>query len=99
ALQFDEQNLIDLAAPMFLGPAAQVVARKQAGLVVVGAEVSGAGVRNIDGDERDVSLHVLGGDGGRDDFVGLEFDDQVDLFANQVVGAAQSDLGLIAIVD
>ena len=54
---------------------------------------------NVDGDERDVGLEVLGRDGGGDRLVGLELDDEVDSLANEVLGVAQGHLRLIPVVD
>ena len=56
-------------------------------------------MRNLDGDERDVRLAVLGGDDRRDVLVGLELDDEIDLLANQDVGVALRDLRAVAVVD
>ncbi len=65
AVQLHQQDLVGLAIPEFLGKSPEVVPRHQPRLVVVGAEISCPGVWNIDGDERNVRLQVLGGDGGR----------------------------------
>ena len=99
ALQFDQQNLIDVAVPVALRPASEEAAADESRLIVVGAEIDRAGMRDVDGDERDVGFHIFGGDGRGDHLVGLEFDHQVDLFFDEVVGVAQCDLRLIAVVD
>ncbi len=56
-------------------------------------------MRNLDRDERDVRLAVLGGDDRRDVLVGLELDHEIDLLAHQDVGVALRDLRAVAVVD
>src|SRR5262245_49318061 len=63
--ELEEQNLVDLAVPSALRPAAQIASGEHAGLVVVRAEVGRAGMRNVDGDNRDTRLEVARGDLGR----------------------------------
>ena len=58
-----------------------------------------AGVRDVDRDEWNVGLEVFSGDVGGDDLIGLKFDGEVDFLADEVIGAAQGDLGLVAVVD
>ena len=74
-------------------------AADEAGLVVVGAEVGGAGVRHFDRDERNARVAVLRRDDRRDVLVGLELDDEIDFLAHQDVGVALRDLGVVAVVD
>ena len=97
-IQFDQEDFVDLFLPVLLCPPAQTVPRQQARLVIVGAEVGRARVRNIDRDERDLGLHVFRGDGWRDHFIGLKLDDQIQLLPDQIIRAAQSDFRLITIV-
>jgi len=52
---------------------------------------------NVDRDERDVGLEVLRCDGGRDGLVGLEFDDEIDVLADELFGDAERDLRLVAV--
>ena len=54
---------------------------------------------DVDGDEGDVGVEVFGGDGRRDGLVDLELDGQIDALADEVLGVAKCDLGLVAIVD
>ena len=95
----NQEHFIHFAAPVALRPAAQIVAAHQTGLVVIRAEVSRARMGNIDRDKRDARLHVFRSDGGGDHLIGLEFDHQIHLFLDQVVGGAQGDFRLIAIID
>ena len=88
AVQLHQQNLIGLAVPMLLRPTSQIMSRHQPGLIVVGAEIGRARVRNIDRDERNARLQVFAGDGGRNQFIGLELHYQVHLLFDQVVRAA-----------
>jgi hypothetical protein len=91
--------LIDLAGPVVAGPAAEGLAADEASLVVVGAEVAGAGVGDLDGDDGGVGFEELGGDDGGDALVGLEFEDKVDAFLDEDVGVAESFAGGVAVVD
>jgi hypothetical protein len=75
------------------------MAAHEPGLIIIGAEVSGAWVGDIDGDKGNIRFEVFGSDVGGDDFVGLKFDGEVNLLADEIVGAAKGDFGLIAIVD
>ena len=54
---------------------------------------------NVDRDQRDARFEILRCDGGRYRFVGLKFDDEIDLFLDQVLRVAQRHLGLIPVVD
>ena len=60
--------------------------------VVVGAEIGGAGMRDLDGNQRNVGFAVLGRDNRRDVFVGLELDDEIHLLADQDIGVPLRDL-------
>ena len=99
AVEFDDEELVHFAVPVAFGPAAEVVAAHESGLIVIGAEVGCAGVRDVDRDEWNVGLEVFSGDVGGDDLIGLKFDGEVDFLADEVIGAAQGDLGLVAVVD
>ena len=55
-------------------------------------------MRDVDGDEWDVCLQVLGGNRRRDRFVGLKLDGQIDSFMDELVGAAESGFRFIAII-
>ena len=56
-------------------------------------------MRNVDGDHRHARLVIARRDGRRDRLVGLELDHQIDARANQLLGVAERDLRLIAVVD
>ena len=98
ARQFQQQNLVDVPAPLAPGPASQVAARYQSGLIVVRAEIRRARMRNVDGDERDARLDISRGNGRRDRFVGLELERQIEVFSHQLQRVVQRDLRLIPIV-
>ena len=97
--ELQQQHLVHPSLPVAPRPLPQMASCEQPGLVVVGPEVGGAGMGHVDGDERDASLHVRGGDGRRDGFVRLEFDDEIDAFANQVLGGSEGHLRLVAVVE
>ena len=99
ALEREQDDLVDVAVPVLLGPAPEVPAADQAGLVIVRAEVGGAGMRHLDRDQRDVRFAILRGHDRGDVLVGLELDDQVDLLAHQDVGVPLGDLRVVAVVD
>ena len=99
ALERDQHDLVDAGMPVLLRPFAEMAAANQTGFVVVRAEVGGAGMRNLDRDQRDVRVAVFCGDDRRDLLVGLELDHQVDALADQDVGVALRDLRVVAIVD
>src|SRR5271163_2592626 len=77
AKKLDHENLFHRAIPVLIGPAAQVAAADDACLVVVGSEVGGSGVRDIDGDEGNVGFQVLAGDGRSDGLIRLKLDHQI----------------------
>ncbi len=97
--ELEQQHLVDLRRPAGLRPLAEVAAREQPGLIVVGAEVRRTRMRDVDGDERHARLEVLRRDGRSDRLVGLKLDDEIDLLLDEQLGVAQRDLGLIAVVD
>ena len=99
ALERDQHDLVDVGMPVLLRPSSEIAAADQPGLVVVRAEVGRARVRHFDRDQRDVRFAVLGRDDRRDVLVGLELDDQIDLFAHEDVGVALRDLRVVAVVD
>ena len=96
--QFQHDDLVDFRVPMLLRPTTKIAPTNESSLVVVRAVVGGSRMRNIDGDHRNTSFTVLGGNDGRDSLVSLELNCQVDLFANQKICVALGDLGAIAIV-
>ena len=55
-------------------------------------------MRNLDGDQRDVRVPVLGRHNRGDLLVGLEFDDEVDVLAHEHIGVALGDLRIVAVV-
>src|SRR5260370_14553646 len=85
--------------PVLFCPASEMAAADQAGLVVVGAEIRCAGMRDVDGDDGELSPQILGGNGGSHCLVSLELDDQMHLLSNQPVCIAQSHPGLVSIID
>ena len=99
ARDLDHENLIGFALPVFERPAAEVASADESGFVIVGAEIGGAGMRDIDGDHGNARLQKLARDGGGHRLVGLEFDDEVDLFADQLIGVAVGGAGIVAIVE
>ena len=99
ALERDQDDLVDLRMPVLLGPASEEAAADQPGLVVVRPEVGRTWMRHLDRDERNVRLAVLGADNRRDVLVGLELDDEVDLFSNQNVGVALGDFRVVPVVE
>ena len=99
ARELENQDLVDLPVPARVRVLAQIAAAEQPGLVVVGAEVRRARVRDVDRDQRNARFEILRCDGGRDRFVGLKFDDEIDLFLDQVLRVAQRHLRLIPVVD
>jgi hypothetical protein len=56
-------------------------------------------MRNLDGDQGNVRLAVLGGDDGRDVLVGLELDHQVHLLPYEDVGVALRNLRVVPVVN
>ena len=77
----------------------EIAAAEQSGLVVVRAEVGGARVGDVDGDQRNARLEVLRRDGRRHRLVGLELDDEIDLLLDQVLRVPQRHFRLIPVVD
>ncbi len=98
ARQLDEDDLVHLAAPALAREAPEAASGQKPRLVVVGAEVGGSGVRDVDRDHRNPRLEVARGDGGGDRLVGLELDHEVDAFPDQELGVAQRRLRLVAVV-
>ncbi len=99
AIERDQDDLVSFAVPVLLGPSPQVTAADQARLVIVGPVIGRARMRNLDRDQRNVRLAVLGGDNRRHVLVGLKLDHEVDLLAHQHVGVALRDLRVVAVVD
>ena len=99
ARELENQDLVDLSVPARVRVLAQIAAAQQPGLVVVGAEIRRARMGNVDRDQRNARFEILRCDGGRDRFVGLKFDDEIDLFLDQVLRVAQRHLRLIPVVD
>ena len=97
--ELEQQNLVDLTGPAGLRPLAQIAAGEQPRLIIVGAEVRRARMRNVDGDERNVRFEILRRDRWRHGFVGLKLDDEVDLLLDEMLGVAQRNLRLIAVID
>jgi len=97
--QLEEHDLFDLGLPARARPVPEMASGHEPRLVVVGPEVGGAGVGNVDGNERDTGLEILGGDGRRHGLVRLELDDEVHSFADEVLGIPERDLRLVPVVD
>ena len=57
--KIEAEHPIDLAAPVLIAYAGKSLAGLDADAVVVDAEVRGVGMRNVDGDERDVGAGDL----------------------------------------
>src|SRR6266700_1049875 len=96
---FEQYDLIYNAVPILAGPAAQMSPSEQPSFIVVRAKVGRSGVRNVDGDDGNIALQILSGNGGSDGLIGLELDDQIDGFTNQIIGITQGDLGVIPVID
>src|SRR5882762_6792484 len=86
---FQLYDFIYNSFPILAGPAAQMSPSEQPSFIVVRAKVGRSGVRNVDGDDGNIALQILSGNGGSDGFIGLELDDQIDGFTNQIIGIAQ----------
>ena len=56
-------------------------------------------MRNVDGNHWDSRLEKLLGDGRRDRLVGLEFDYQINFFANEMVRITQRYLWIVAVIN
>ena len=97
--EFEQQHLVHAPLQPALGPLSQVTPCKESGLVIVRAKIGRFGMRHVDGDQRNVRFEVLRRDRRRNGLVGLELDDEIDALANEVLGIAQGDLGLVAVVD
>ena len=97
--ELENQDLVHLSVPARVCVLAQIAAAQQPGLIVVGAEIGGARMGNVDRDQRDARFEILRRNGRRDRFVGLKFDDEVDLFLDQVLRVSKRHLGLIPVVD
>ena len=97
--KFDENELLDFAVPVFTCPTAKSAAANEAGLVIVGAEVGGAGVGHLNRNDGDIGGEELGCDDRRDALIGLEFEDEVDAFADENVCVTQCFARAIAIVE
>ena len=97
--QLQEHDFIDPAVPVGAGPLTETTPGDQAGLVVIGPEVGAARVGDVDGDEWDVGLEILRSDRGSDGLIGLELDDQIHSFTDQVLGISERHLRLIPVVD
>ncbi len=97
--QLDQEHFVGLAVPSPPRAMSEVAPGQEPRLVVVGPEIGGAGMGNVDGDERDAGFQVLGGDLGSDGLVGLELDHEVDVFAHELLGVLERDLRLIAVVE
>ena len=93
-----QQNLIDRAVPMLRGPTTQVAAADQPGVVVVGAEVGSAGMRNLQSQERNVGLQEFGGDHRSYVLVGLKLDHQLHPFAHERLRVAHGGLGTVSVI-
>ena len=59
-----------------------MTAGDQPRLVIVRPEVGRAGMRNVDGDDRNARLVIGGGNRRRDSFVGLKLDGEIDALAD-----------------
>jgi hypothetical protein len=91
--------LVDLAFPVLARPAAKSLAADEAGLVVVGAEVSRAGVGDLDGDDGSVRLKELRCDDRGDALVGLVLEDEINALLDQQVSVAQGLSRGVSVVD
>ena len=78
ASELEEQQLVGATAPMLLRPSRQMTAGDQPRLVIVRPEIGRPGMRNVDGDDRNARLVISGGNRGRDSFVGLKLDGEID---------------------
>ena len=96
--ELEQKNLVNLPGPAGLRPLPEVAAGEQSCLVIVGAEIRGARMRNVDRDERNVRFEVLRGDRRGHGLVGLKFDDEVDFLLDEMLGVAQRNLRLIAVI-
>ena len=68
------------------------------GATYFGADNYRAGMRDLDGDQRNAGVVILRRDRRRDLREGLEFDDEIDFGADEVIGVLQRDRSAIAIV-
>ena len=96
--ELDQQDLVHAAVPLLSRPSRQMPSGEEPGFVVVRAEIRRPRMRNVDGNQRDVRLAVLRGDGWGDGLVGLELDDQIDAVPNQELGVLDRDFRLVAVV-
>ena len=55
ACELEQQDLVGATAPVLLRPSRQMTAGEQPRLVVVRAEIGRAGMRNVDGDDRNAA--------------------------------------------
>ena len=96
--QLDHEDFFHRKVPVANRPAAQVASADQPCLVIVGAEIRGTRMRNVDRDHRNARLQESPGNGRSDRFVRLKLDGKVDLLADQLLGVAQRDLGVVPVV-
>ena len=94
-----QQDLVDLAIPDLARPLPQVPPGEQPGFIVVGAEIRGAGMGNVDGNQWDLRFVVLGRNRRRHRLVGLKLDHQIDTVADQQLRVLEGNLRLVAVVD
>ena len=71
----------------------------ETGAVVIDADVGGARMRDVYGDEGDAGLGDLVGDDGCDVFVDLELDDDIDAFTDEGLGVFDGGLGVVVVVE
>src|SRR5262245_30407854 len=78
-----------MAVPMFFRPPPERPPPDQAGVVVIGAEVGGAGMRNLHGNHWYVRRYKLGRNHRSHALVSLVLHHQIYPFADQMLGVAQ----------
>ncbi len=95
----ETEDPVHAAVPASLAKSASEFAGLEADAVVVHSEIGGMGMGNVDGDQGDFGRRDFVGNDGSDLLIDLEFDDQIDLIAHELLGGPDSGGRIIAIVE
>ena len=95
----DADDAIDISLPLAEGMLGKHCAYFVSSLKVINAEVGGVGVRNINGDEGNVSLAEDVGDARRDGLLNLKLEDKVNAFDDKLLSVLNGDVRIEAVVE
>lgn len=93
------ENPINFLLPAFDGLRGKQLAGFDAHAVVIDAEVGGMRVGNVEGDERDAGIGDFVGNDGRGLLIDLEFDDEIDVVADEFLGNTDGGGAVVAVVE